>query len=1043
MGGKSISSSATRLEALQLQSSAYGVTVSLVYGMTSVPANLLWYGDFKSRAIKSSQGGKGGGGKVKSTSYTYTASVLLGLCHGVAGSVERVWKSKKTYALKPGGQTALQQMGLSLIPGTFGQATWGPLASIAPAQAIGYSGMALIAGQDYDIGSEAQLDNHNFELKGKFGFTVPDGNAGSVTLPDADPADFMVDALTNSVYGASLPAARLASTGNYSNYCRAAYLLCSPALTEQMSAANFVTLACKISNSAPVWSGSQLKFVPYGDTAISGRGRTFTPDTTPLYDLTDDQFLDGDDPVKIESKPPSDRYNHIRIEYRNRGVLDGATAQYTGRYSIEIAESKDQADIDSTGLRSAPIERMHWICDGRVARTVTQLLLQRSLYITNTYTFRLPWTFALVEPMDLVTLTDPAQGLDRTPVRITRREDSGEEGDFTFTAEDFSLGLADAAEYKSEVGTGFIHNYNAAPGNVATPFIFEGPAALSATGLEIYVAAKGASASWGGCRVWCSLDGVTYRDIGRLDGASRYGIVSGPVAAGLLPVSNISGQLLSGSPQDADALATLAYVSGMQPEWLAYETATLTAAGAYNLGGLRRGAYNTAVSAHAAGDAFIRIDALIAKSGPLDLSYIGKTVQFKFTSFNIYGDAEQSLADVNPVNYVVTGFHAALLPGVAGKAVTLSASALTFQYPKAGGVNPGGITLTAVRKGTLAGTVLFDITAGTATLVGSADARSIDPTSMLTESVTVRARVIDAVGTYADQVTISKVREGADGSPGAAGAAGATGPAGATGASGAAGSAGAAGQRGSVEFGRATSGTAWSDSEAFAALVAAGYGSPVTLDRVILYNVAAGYTETRYWSGSAWITFAAVINGNLIVNGSIVARDKIVARTINTDRLEIGSVSANIIGTFNGGYVQLPNNINIVYPNITLGSINATGGYIRLDGVVSVRLTLSNTAAITAYFSFSVRRNGVGAGFSTFIVPTVPFIANNASNRVLYFTLPIQAFDQVTGSQVYTLETSLTVYNSQTVAVTPNTTANPARADLGVFGDVVIQEIKV
>lgn len=738
-GGTTISTSETRIEALQLQSSAYGVTVTLAYGLSAFAGNLVWYGGFKATPHTETQGsgGKGGGVKTQSTSYSYSASVMMGLCHGKINGIPRVWKGKQLFAggitptqlltvvenyTVPGGggtyaaahaaafsalvgvanlnpgeygpwtlaegtdftisggaftfpaglggmqvaieyqytvagvtQTALQQLGLSFIAGTIGQAAWAPLTTLAPSQAIGYSGMALVAGQDYPLGTGAQVDNHVFEVQAPMAYSV------SGTVPDADPADFVPDVLMNARYGASFPAARLGDTTAWNNYNRATGLLCSPAITEQVTAAELVTMATRITNTGPVWSGGRLKFIPYGDQAASGNGRTYTPNTTPIYDLSDAQFLDKDVPVDIQSKAPSERYNHIRIEYRNRGAWDATNNVFLGQYSTEIAEAKDQADIDANGLRSADIEQLHWICDGGVARNVAQLLLQRSLYIPNNYVFRLPWTYDGLDGMDLVTLTDPDQGLNLTPVRIIDIEED-EQGTLIFTAEDFPLGVASATLYPSQLGTGFAHDYNVSPGSVDTPVFFEAPASLTVTGLEIYAAVKGSGAYWAGCRVWVSLDGTTYKQIATVQGAARYGHLTGAISGGNLPVST-SGQLLSGSAADAAALNTLCWIGGATTEFLAYQTATLTGAGAYTLSGLVRGAYGTSqASAHATNDAFVRVDDAIAKSGPLDLSMIGKVIHFKFTSFNVYGSAEESLATVTDYTYTITGAMAQLPP---------------------------------------------------------------------------------------------------------------------------------------------------------------------------------------------------------------------------------------------------------------------------------------------------------------------------------------------------------------------------------------------
>jgi hypothetical protein len=79
------------------------------------------------------------------------------------------------------------------------------------------------------------------------------------------------------------------------------------------------------------------------------------------------------------------------------------------------------------------------------------------------------------------------------------------------------------------------------------------------------------------------------------------------------------------------------------------------------------------------------------------------------------------------------------------------------------------------------------------------------------------------------------------------------------------------GQRGSIEAAASITGTSWSDAAAVAAISAAGYGAPVLLDRVTLYNSSANYTQSKYYDGAAWQTWAALVDGNLLVNGSVAA----------------------------------------------------------------------------------------------------------------------------------------------------------------------------
>ena len=62
-------------------------------------------------------------------------------------------------------------------------------------------------------------------------------------------------------------------------------------------------------------------------------------------------------------------------------------------------------------------------------------MLQRQLYVRNTYKFKLGIRYALLEPMDIVLISDPTLGLDSAAVRIIQIEEDGN-GELTITAEE-------------------------------------------------------------------------------------------------------------------------------------------------------------------------------------------------------------------------------------------------------------------------------------------------------------------------------------------------------------------------------------------------------------------------------------------------------------------------------------------------------------------------------------------------------------------------------------------------------------------------------
>jgi hypothetical protein len=156
---------------------------------------------------------------------------------------------------------------------------------------------------------------------------------------------------------------------------------------------------------------------------------------------------------------------------------------------------------------------------------------------------------------------------------------------------------------------------------------------------------------------------------------------------------------------------------------------------------------------------------------------------------------------------------------------------------------------------------------------------------------------------------------------------------------GAPGGQGIPGQRGSVETSAAIAGNAWSSAAAAVAINSAGYPFAVILDRVTLYNSAAGYAETRFWSGTQWETYTTRINGNLLLDGTLGAQ-AIVTRSITTDKLVLGAAtSLNSFGTTSPiVLLQAPSGTPTsggVYQTSTPAT--TSGGPVQFDGIVHIR----------------------------------------------------------------------------------------------------------
>lgn len=639
MGGKSstITSAEERILSLQVQRSSQGLTLPVIYGRTRVAGNLIWYGDFITIEHKTTtqQGGKGGGGVTQEDiKYTYEAAVMLALCEGEIQGVGRIWRDKEKF-------DSLAQLRLTLMRGSDEQPLWTHLAQAKHTdQALNYSGTAYLCSPNYELTKSAQIYQHNFEVIGKLGY--------SGSIPDANPRDIIRDLLTNQRYGCGFPAESIGDTDRYSNYCRAVGIFLSPAYTEQGEAQRNISELLEQTNSAAVFSQGRLKIVPYGDGNYRGNGAAYIADNKAIYDLTDDDFIvsGAEDPVNVERKTNADAFNQIQVEYLDRN----------NDYNVAVAEVKDQANIEQYGLRPKEAVKMHGICNGKVAQKVAQQLLQRALYVRNEYEFKLGWKYCLLEPMDIVTLTDAGLGLNKTPVRITEIEED-EEGVLSVKAEDYPVGVYTTSEYPTQPSLGYSADYNVSPGNAHAPVIFEAPLQLTGGEPQIWMATAGGD-MWGGAEVWVSTDGDSYTRVGVVNHKARFGSLTAALPSGAvfdrtntLSVEISAGQITGGTEQDSRDLLTLSYVDG---EFLAYANAELKGVGRYTLGNLTRGAYGSAIDSHAAGSQFARIDETLFKY-PVPRNWIGRTVWVKLVSYNVFSGGIQDLASVPAYSYTIKG----------------------------------------------------------------------------------------------------------------------------------------------------------------------------------------------------------------------------------------------------------------------------------------------------------------------------------------------------------------------------------------------------
>jgi hypothetical protein len=383
---------------------------------------------------------------------------------------------------------------------------------------------------------------------------------------------------------------------------------------------------------------------------------SFTPNLTPVYELTDDNFVDekgNKDPVQVERADVFSLPTIQRITVSSR----------SNQYSSTPVEARDQSQIEIFGPRVGSTIEANEICDEFViGPLIAQTILQRELYVRTKFTFKLSWEYCLLDPMDIVTITDANLGLDNYSARVIQIEED-DKGLLAIICEELVAGVSNPAFYASASSSGFQPNQGVPAVPINPPLIAQPPTSLTGGLDQIWIGASGINggggSQWGGANVYVSIDNVTYSQVAVLTAPLRQGFLTAalPAAAGWDSVDTLavnlaeSGGTLAGTSQAAAQQgATLSVVDS---EFLAYETATLVSGYAYNLTGLARGQGGSAATAHSSGASFARVDGAVIRY-TLPGNFAGLTLYFKFQSFNVFGGGAEDLSTVAVYSFLPT-----------------------------------------------------------------------------------------------------------------------------------------------------------------------------------------------------------------------------------------------------------------------------------------------------------------------------------------------------------------------------------------------------
>lgn len=573
-GGSTQRLDGPRLADLTVTTSTYGAAIPLAYGeRLRMGGNIIWAMPLiETASTTRSRGGKGGGKRQTTTSYSYSANFAVAFCEGPVSGIRRIWADGKLFY----DATALPQQTLAADIRVYTGAE-SQTADALIAADVGAANCPAYRGLCYLVFEGLQLAD--------FANRIPQITA-EIEAGDAD----LARTLHSLASRAGVPSTDAASAARpLTGYALARPVSARAALEELMLAYALV--------GAAVPGGVALK--PRGVAALGGM----------------DAEAFG---ARAEDDADADRWTMARAEENALPRELTLTYMDPGRdYQPSTVRSTRQ---DGSGLAKAAYD-IAVVLDAADAKARAEQA-HRDLWASrNTVeNLTLPPTFATLQPGESleVVLAGRLRRLNVTRTTVA------------------ASGLVEIAAAVEQGVTWLPRTATADPGSLPVQHIpHVVPTTLHLLDLPIlraedddagfYVAAGGPS-GWRAAAVLRSGDGVTYEEIAYLDAPAVLGtcqttLPSGPWtyfdAASTLDVLLLNPEQELNAVSEAEVLAG-GNVALVGEEIIGFRDAVLIAPGTYRLSGLLRGRLGTdnRIATHGAGERFVLL------SGALGLERI-------------------------------------------------------------------------------------------------------------------------------------------------------------------------------------------------------------------------------------------------------------------------------------------------------------------------------------------------------------------------------------------------------------------------------------
>ena len=156
-------------------------------------------------------------------------------------------------------------------------------------------------------------------------------------------------------------------------------------------------------------------------------------------------------------------------------------------------------------MKSTGSKQLHLFCIQDAALASAQLMLGRQ-QVRRTFSFTVDRRYILLDPMDIVALTDANAGLDGQWVRVKEITENDDRS-LSIVAEEYFHGTGAAPRYGHQSSAGYVPNYNLLAPDALAPVFFDVPVQIGNGGdarrwsAPTARAAIGAAATYGSARM--------------------------------------------------------------------------------------------------------------------------------------------------------------------------------------------------------------------------------------------------------------------------------------------------------------------------------------------------------------------------------------------------------------------------------------------------------------------------------------------------------------------------------------------------------------